>query len=215
MILERLQKVAPEDIWMPGMMEHFFTRDDFPASLTSFRAKLPVVQNKGLALRWLAAIEEMQAYYAADCESDQAQAFVDAWRSGVLAEMEANHPAVRLFEANDTVLNITVTPPGEAAFDAVELRKVYGMLAQDIAGLLDSKGIAITAEERQLASTKCLIGQPVHICKEFSIIRLALGANNVRGMMEDLGVQAHVHTDTQILRKLSLIVSHSQALVRA
>jgi len=122
---------------------------------------------------------------------------------------------INVFEANDTILNLKVTPTGEASLDTDELRSVYGMLAQDITDLLISKGIALTEDEREIARTKCLIGQPVHICKEFSIIRLALGANNVRAMMEDLSVKPHIHVDTQILRKISLIVSNCQALVRA
>jgi len=214
-IMKRLQSVARENVWMPDMMKHFFTRYDFPKSLPNFRAKLPEVQNKGLALRWLAAIEEMEAYYAANGESDEAIAMVAEWRAGVSVEIGANHPTINVFEANDTILNLKVTPTGEASLDTDELRSVYGMLAQDITDLLISKGIALTEDEREIARTKCLIGQPVHICKEFSIIRLALGANNVRAMMEDLSVKPHIHVDTQILRKISLIVSNCQALVRA
>jgi len=73
----------------------------------------------------------------------------------------------------------------------------------------------LTAEERRLCGVKCLIGQPVHICEEFSIVRLALGATDVRALMEDLNVRQQINVDAQILRKLSLLARHAEALLRA
>eukprot|EP00959_Pyramimonas_sp_CCMP1952_P391639 8207233-Pyramimonas_sp.AAC.1 len=215
-IMERLRAAAPEHAWVPDMMQHFFTRDDFPESLPAFRAALPELQNKGLALRWLAALEEMDAYFAAGGDSDAARGMVAQWREGVLAEIASNHPAIELFEANDTVLNIKVKDAGAggAAMNAETLRRLYDLMSRDVADEVTAKGVALTPEERGVLATKCLIGQPVHICEEFGIVRLALGANDVRALMEDLNVHQQIQVDAQILAKISLLARHAQALFR-
>jgi len=213
-IMQRLQAMAPADAWVPDMMQHYFTRDDFPETLPAFRAQLPELQNKGLALRWLAALEEMEAYFAAGGDSEAARGMVAQWREGVAAEIEQNHPAIELFEENDTVLNIKVAGAGQTLGTA-KLRVLYRLLAEDAAAEVAAAGVALTPEERRVLSTKCLIGQPVHICEDFGIVRLALGANDVRALMEDLNVQQQINVDAQILRKISLIARHAETLLRA
>jgi len=64
-LMARLQAVKEEHVWMPPMLEHYFTRHDFPPTLPAFRAHMPLLQNKGLALRWLGSLEEMEAYFNA------------------------------------------------------------------------------------------------------------------------------------------------------
>jgi len=211
-LMERLQRIDAKDVWMPKMLNHYFTRHDFPLSLPAFRMHLPVLENRGLAMRWLAALEEAEAYFKAGGDSQECRDQVDRWSATVAKEMEASHPLCTIFEINDSTINFKVKPSADGAWmTADELRKLYGLLAVDCTAQLEAAGVTLSAEEKALAATKCHIGQPVKICDSFGIIRLALGANDMRSLIEDCSVAALSNVDAQILRKVSLLAEHSAA----
>eukprot|EP00854_Cymbomonas_tetramitiformis_P009721 gene9721-11521_t len=204
MLMERLQRLTAEALWVPDMVHHYFTQDDFPASLPAFRARLPALQNRGLAMRWIAALAEFEAYLEAGGDSDQARVRVADWAEAVTTEIEQNHPQVRVFEVNDSIINIRVDSATGEPLAVPQLRNVYALLTQDITSMLSVVGATLTEQEAEAAQTVCLIGQPVKICEEFGIIRLALGCPDIRMLMEDMCTRPAVHIDSQILRKISL-----------
>jgi asparagine synthase (glutamine-hydrolysing) len=209
-LMERLQRLDAKDVWMPDMLNHYFTRHDFPLSLPTFRMHLPLLENRGLALRWMAALEEAEAYFKAGGDSQECRDQVDRWSAAVSQEMAGAHPLCEVFEINDSTINFKVKPSeGGAWMTADELRKLYGLLAVDCTAQLEAAGVALSAEEKALAATKCHIGQPVKICDTFGIIRLALGANDMRSLIEDCSVTALARVDATILRKVSLLAEHS------
>ncbi|KAK3241607.1 hypothetical protein CYMTET_48644 [Cymbomonas tetramitiformis] len=211
-LMSRLRNVPEADLWIPDMLAHYFTQDDFPTSLPACRARLPRLQNRGLALRWLAAIGEFEAYLAAGGDSDDARAIVAQWSAEVSARIERDHPQISVFEVNDSIINITVASSEGAPMAVSALRKVYALLTEDVSAALSAAGVSLSAEQEDIAQRTCLIGQPVKICDEFGIIRLALGCPDIRMLMQDRNVALAVNTDEQILRKISLISKYAAEL---
>jgi len=88
---------------------------------------------------------------------------------------------------------------------------VYFHMTRDISDMLLSANVDLTLDELTAAQTKCLIGQPVLITEEFAILRISLGAPDVRKMFaepENINICAERH----ILNKMSLIAKYSNLL---
>jgi len=66
-----------------------------------------------------------------------------------------------------------------------------------------------------MVQSLCLIGQPVFITEEFAILRIALGAPDVRRHMTgpNASEPLSLEVETKILNKLNLIAKYSHILI--
>eukprot|EP01050_Picozoa_sp_SAG11_P012055 SAG11_NODE_1317_length_5216_cov_2.105335_1_plen_738_part_00 len=204
--MARLRAAPACDTHCPAMLGRFFTRDDVPNELEHWRAQLPPLQNRGLALRWEGALVEMEAW--ADAATDEEKsAAVASWRAKHLAQIAATR-RVHCWEANDTIINVSISRADGTKLGVEALKKVYKWAAENISGV---RGIGFD-DEQALAATSCLIGQPVDVHANFGIVRFALGASDVRRLLVDptaLDVE-----DATMLRKLDLIAQNFESLER-
>eukprot|EP00239_Pterosperma_sp_CCMP1384_P002746 CAMPEP_0197843936 /NCGR_PEP_ID=MMETSP1438-20131217/892_1 /TAXON_ID=1461541 /ORGANISM="Pterosperma sp., Strain CCMP1384" /LENGTH=1151 /DNA_ID=CAMNT_0043454417 /DNA_START=173 /DNA_END=3628 /DNA_ORIENTATION=- len=215
-LMKRLQDAREEDIFMPAMMNHYFTQDDFPRELAAYRQKLPAVQNRGLAMRWAAALGEMHAFYRAGCHEEAGSRLMEQWNKDMVAEVSESHPLVDVFEANDSIINLTLKHGDNGRLmTTAQLRQVYFHMTRDITETLMSASCELTLDELTAAESLCLIGQPVFITEEFAILRIALGAPDVRRHMTgpNASEPLSLEVETKILNKLNLIAKYSHILI--
>jgi hypothetical protein len=57
-----MERLVLTDVDMPRGLRHFVTANEVPPALTDWQESLKQVDNVGLALRWVAAQEEMEPY---------------------------------------------------------------------------------------------------------------------------------------------------------
>jgi hypothetical protein len=149
---------------VPDGLADYSARDDWPSCFGRIRDRLPARTNVGQALRWIAAIEEIRAYFAVP-ELFRRFALVEF--AAAAARQIARHPELALlaelhasradgdvegdeFSAR-TILPFTVTRAGRP-LDLAQARVLHQALNRDGAAL----GLA-----DPLAMTPCHIGQPV------------------------------------------------------
>ncbi len=189
-------------------------------------AALPVAVNRGLAMRWVAALAEMQAFAAAP--SALCRRVLDTFGDSIAAAIAANRdleplavqPLVRpdrdAWDALPTIFSFAVRGRDGACLDVAALRVIHRDLNRDLSA-------AIVEPERALAARCCHIGQPVAVATDggrtVGDLRLAAGARLVSGVHTDpmLGpdtetrLRREIADARRVLDKLSLIVRHRDA----
>eukprot|EP00616_Rhizochromulina_sp_CCMP1243_P017791 CAMPEP_0118977050 /NCGR_PEP_ID=MMETSP1173-20130426/20398_1 /TAXON_ID=1034831 /ORGANISM="Rhizochromulina marina cf, Strain CCMP1243" /LENGTH=1116 /DNA_ID=CAMNT_0006927123 /DNA_START=148 /DNA_END=3498 /DNA_ORIENTATION=- len=196
-------------VQLPDIMSEFFSKVDIPEELGHWKNQLPDVANRGTALRWLGAMAEIEAYQQAGSVADK-DAACSQWREAVVASINATEH-LRVFEANDTIINFAVEPaPGEA-LGMDDLKKLYLWLTLDLTDCLAQAGVSLSPQDAKVAATPCLIGQPVDVAADFGIVRIALGAADVRAALR--GEQDRVlEDDATVVAKANLVAKYFDVL---
>lgn len=178
--LGRVERIAA------GILD-YAGRCDWPMAWTVLRSRFEPSPNFGQWLRWEAALAEIGSYYAVP----------GAFRAGMLAElaagidrMIASSPALRSVPVapnvaaiddeeftQPTIFPFTLLRDGEPV-SVAESTAVHRALARDI-----SEEINGSAEDRQVAAQRCLVGQPVRLERQDeapqAVLRLCVGARHV------------------------------------
>ena len=186
---------------LPPLMSEYFSAADFPEAWGGWRAQLPQDQNNvGSALRWLGALAEMEAYHGAGTQAQRAKVSKE-WANSVVGIC---HGAVEVFEANGSIVNITVRKNGSDGelMGVPDLTLFHKWLTMDLSTAL--------GESAEGASTPVFIGQPVEVAKDFGIVRIALGAPDVRALLED--PEAVLATDRAVVAKINLVANNFDRL---
>ena len=166
LVPESLQAGVARIAAVPAGLCDYTARDDWPACFAGIRTQLPARQNVGQALRWVAAVEEIRAYFAVP----------ELFRRLALAELAA---AVPRHIARFPEFALLPEPPGADADpdqDEFAVRTIFAFTA-----IGDGRALAF-AQARRLhqalnmdaaalglgrvdgvAATPCHIGQPVAI----------------------------------------------------
>jgi hypothetical protein len=225
LVPESLQAGAARIADVPVGFSDYTARDDWPARFAAIRAQLPERQNVGQALRWIAAVEEIRAWFAVP----------ELFRRLALAEFAAavprhfarfpelvllpEPPGIDVDVAGDreefaarTIFPFTVMRDGRAlAFD--ETLRLHRALN------IDARTLGID----RIASTPCHIGQPVAIADgaghTIGALRISADARMVSESWAGAGdlVSADRLTErigqvASVLDKLRLLVSHLDRL---
>ena len=104
-IMAKLKSVENDSDVAYGL-NTFIGKTELPKELNSWIDQLEDNQNPGLALRWIAALAEMDA--TLQIPEDVRQKATDAWRQSVI-EMVKQHPNLSYFdEAEDTASIVSV-----------------------------------------------------------------------------------------------------------
>ena len=118
---------------MPQGLKTFVGKNEIPRELESWREGLPDTQNPGLALRWVAAIAEMEPTLQIE-ESKRFKA-IEEWRGGVIANMEGfdNLDYFSAAQDTDSIVSLRIKHPDTGKWMVKsELSKVFLALTLDM-----------------------------------------------------------------------------------
>jgi hypothetical protein len=217
---------------LPEGLRDYWGRFDWPAGAAC--AVLPPEANLGVALRWEAALAEMEAFSAVNDGSAQGilTTFVRQVREGIAAQPalrllespELARPLPREWDACPTILAfstwVAAAGGGNRPLSPDEARQVFRWLNADLAPAL---GIGVGEPDRSLAARRFHIGQPVALATTsgpIGALRICAGARLVSGepSQATLAPPQRLERETAdalaILEKISLIIRHRELLAR-
>ena len=204
---------SSEAVRLPAFMGEYFGSADLPAELTAWRAQLPARANRGSAVRWLGALAEMEAYHNVGTEASRGAA-ADAWLAAVVERVAAAGGAAEVFEANGSIVNVQVRRggPDGPLLSTGDLKLLHRWLTLDLREALCG---AVDLDESDLAfaGTPVYIGQPVEVAEKFGVVRIALGAADVRALL-DHSADVAMH-DEVVVEKINLVARHFDILLAA
>jgi selenocysteine lyase/cysteine desulfurase len=214
---------------LPAGLADYTNRSDWPALWSALQRGLPARVNLGAWLRWVAALEEIRAYFATPA----------TFRKLALAKFAEIVPllietgGLRLLPAQAS------TPPDGVADEEMSARTIFPFLLEREGQILSVAEAAILyralnadvaallpAVEHALASRPCHIGQPVAVKllsgEVAGALRINAGARFVSESWSDAGErialrnlwaefdQVHV-----IIEKIRLLLRHFDAIERS
>ena len=216
---------------VPAGLELYSNRTDWPVAWRNIRSQLPSRPNFGQLLRWVAAVEEMRAYF--DVPASYRFLALHEF-SQVIRRLIAERPNLQLLSAferaaadglDDEEMSATTIFPffifGRGGFLSVEAcTQIYWALNLDVSNLLPPSA---NARQRQVAGTLCHVGQPVKVsnqaCGAAGTLRISAGARVVSETWHPHGVAASRHALARefdqvrtILDKIDLLVENIDAL---
>jgi hypothetical protein len=200
-IMERL--VMTESSIAPGL-GYFLSSNEVPKALSSWKAALNDTDNTGLALRWVAALDEMEPTLAID--DDEKDSLTDGWIDGVIGLVEQHKEQLETFQPKScsTILSIRCRKPAGGYYSNGECKKIFEWMTLDMSEKLG------TADGAPL----CYIGQPVNVGKGGEcVLRIALGSDSLRLVRDNSG--AALAEDTAVVKKLALLVKSYDQLAAA
>lgn len=212
---------------------NYISADDVDFRLLDIRNSLPGFRNYGLLLRWNAALEDMEHYYA--LERKVRQDIIARWHEAIV-DFAADEPYLRVIQAEDafkalhncnrmgelaTLILIALHPPniaGDRLVDPLEadaLEHVVECMAADISTQLPP---GAEATEQQVAVRSCLPGQPVVFNPRSDIpaaLPVSITAPDIVRCAEGEGAfQNVIEEDRLLIRKLSLVAKYFHHLTR-
>jgi hypothetical protein len=141
--------------------------NDWPRRFDRLRGMLPPTVNVGQALRWAAAIEEMESYFRVPAEF-RSLAFREF--STFVTSCIGDRPSLRLLESHrlgnkadeefssPTVFPFLLMRKGRPCSMA-EAKLLYQAMNKDLSAVMDTSA----PSQRRLLSQRCHLGQPVEI----------------------------------------------------
>uniref|UniRef100_A0A6S8BTQ1 Aminotransferase class V domain-containing protein n=1 Tax=Aureoumbra lagunensis TaxID=44058 RepID=A0A6S8BTQ1_9STRA len=177
----------------------FLSRPDLP--LPAWQSSLPAQNhNLGLALRWSAALADMET--AAPYDIILAQ----TWAKQVTNLVTSLSDTIELFESNRCIISVRLRPHPQAPFfNTKQLRQIYDWMTTDCSKAFDQVP-HLSKSQRVIAATPCAIGQPVEVTPTTGVLRLALGVDSFDAFAKKPEIA--LLDDQTALTKLSLLASH-------
>ena len=122
--------------------------------------------------------------------------------------------AAEVFEANGSIVNVQVRR-GESdgpLLSTGDLKKLHRWLTMDLRETLRG-AVSLDDSALALASTPVFIGQPVEVAETFGVVRIALGAADVRALLQHSKVVTA--QDKIVIEKINLVARHFDVLLAA
>ena len=109
--MEKLQQI---DLGLPESMNTFVGQNEIPAELSSMRESLQPSSNVGLALRWEAALAEIEP--TMEIEEEERASLTDMWRENVVEMIQQKAHLDYFSSASDTpsIVSVRVKNPHES-----------------------------------------------------------------------------------------------------
>ncbi len=221
-MMRRLDEAA-----LPPGLAAYAGQAEWPAAAAP---GLPARHNAGLALRWQAALAEMQAFAAAGpvARAQILQSFTSRVRAAIAASPDLQiidvppldrNPAADDWDRIGTILSFAMLDPTRRMpLGSAAARAVYVWLNADLASVLPP---GLPAAEYALARRRFHIGQPVKLAcpgGELGALRISAGARLVSGepslarLSPEQRLAQEVADALSVLAKISLILRHLPAL---
>ncbi len=215
---------------LPAGLDAYFGQDDFPAGCHA-AADLPAVGNYGLALRWHAALAEIDALLAVPARrrAEILAGFGAAVRTAVAAcpglslfdtPPIARHATSEDWERLPSIFTFSLQAPyaPQRCLNPNEARAVYVWLNTDLSDLLP--------DDQALAARICHIGQPVPLPQPDGqglqgALRVSAGARLISGEPSHAGLEQDTRLAREfadvalVFRKIALILANWEALSAA
>jgi hypothetical protein len=189
LIPRRFLPADPDRIRFPAGFSDYLTPAQLPRDWTAARESVEPRVNVGLLLRWIAAVEEMRAYYDTPARTRyrilrffESQAPIILGRSRILELINVPTPILsdeveRLLESKTTVFSFRVSTPAGSQLDQSTLNRWIRWINRDISSLAPEDTPTAT---RDAVSTCFQLGQAVHVGEQESgehdhVIRVAIG----------------------------------------
>lgn len=144
-IMDRLKAISSDEMsqrWDQGLLPQglnsFFGKNEFPRQLSTWRDQMEDNQNPGLALRWVAALAEMEPTLQIPYD-DWWPAKV-CWRSEVIHVLDDQPILVFNHENADTESIISINVKNKfngKLMTADELKLIYQAMTMDLSGRFD------------------------------------------------------------------------------
>ena len=199
-IMEQLRLSPGQPLIAPGL-GYFLSSSELPKELSSWKVQLGGSENTGLALRWVAALDEMESTLS--IHDDEKDAVTHAWIEGVIKLVDQYKDELETFEPRScpTILSIRCRKPAGGYYTNGECKKIFEWMTLDMSEKLG------TADGAPL----CYIGQPVNVGKGGEcVLRIALGSDSLRLVRDNSG--AALAEDTAVVKKLALLIRNYDSL---
>lgn len=221
-----------EHIFVPQGFSDYFSTYDIDDRLPTLKAAFAPWKNVGLALRWQAALYEMERFYTLD--ENLRRSIIERWHctcSYIVSQSshvriyknypESSSEEILFQESFSSVISVQVMLPNSdfllsRAANVHELKKIHALMTRDLSPfLLVEPGTDLGVA----ASTPCLIGQPVRIMKtddDPGVVRIAISAPMVSFIAQQQSLDEAFlkigKEDEIVVRKLSLIADNYEML---
>ena len=136
--MEKLINLEGDDL-VPAGLNTFIGKNEIPRELPNFRKTVANNQNPGLALRWIAALAEMEPTFKYDFELRNKT--TNSWRHAVIEEINKFENLSYFSEAEDTssVISVCIRHPDTGNWMAKsELGKVFLAMTLDMSMLSEA-----------------------------------------------------------------------------
>lgn len=175
-IMKELQEMGDSAKISAGL-NSFIGKNEIPRELPSWRKQLGDNQNPALALRWAAALAEMEPTLA--IPSKVRQFATNEWRMAVIQHLKLYKNLSYFTAADDTpsIISVRMKHPETGSWMVkAELVKIFKALTLDVS-------CKFPLEHFEITSKKCFTGQPVVISKTEAVLRIALGSDSLRNFI--------------------------------
>jgi len=207
---------------VPKAYGNYLTKHEVPAEVTALHTALPGnTQNMGLLLRWECGVTGMERVAEHGTKAHEA---IRAWveRVEVVVRERAatfevlvgggandNRQLSQLGGVNSIISFKVLVDNGTKALGCTPLRLIHEYLTRDVSDMLPPTASDV---DRDLAKTRCFIGQPVDL-GDFAILRLAMGASLAVDLAEDMSrLEASLLDDARVLDKIEMCLRSFDAL---
>ena len=177
-IMARLQALG-ENVKIPYGLNTFIGKAEIPRELPSWRDQIGDNLNPGLALRWVGGITEIESTLQIP-EKTRTDA-MKTWRERVIEVIGTYDNLSYFSEAEDTpsIVSLRILHPESQKFmKKSELAKVFLNLTLE----QDEKFPAASMNVKN----KCFTGQPVLINENEAVLRIALGSDSLKDIINDM-----------------------------
>jgi hypothetical protein len=190
-------------------MGGFLSDKELPSCLDGWKPLLRRADiasiNVGLALRWEAGLDGMEAL--SKTPDTKRVAAVEEWAGSVADMVKSNAEQLDAWCIERSIVSIRLkSEDGTGWLSMSELRDVYRYMSKDVSSAVPS----VSSEETEALSTVCFIGQPVDVSESHAILRIALGSESLASYLED--PSATLHGDEMAVKKLAAIAKNFSKL---
>ncbi len=195
----------PQEMLVGNSLGAFITDKELPPCLDSWKEHLlnKDKNNVGLALRWEAGLCAMDAL--STIRDDERQTITNEWAKSVQKMINSNN-MLDTFCVERSIISIRIKNKNKGYLNMDEARDLFRYMSLDVSNAVTNA----TIEEKRALSTPAFIGQPVNVCEDFAIVRIALGVESMLSYAKD---KADTLIDDEItVRKLGAIAKYFDAL---
>ena len=195
-----MERLILTDVDMPAGLRHFMSANDVPPALSDWRAALKPADNVGLALRWVAGLEEMEPFLELPVEvRDNA---MSTWHDSLVEMLGKYQGTLEHMENLDclTIVSIRLRRKKGGYLNVSDSKKVFEWMTQDLSHKM----------QNEVAAQRCYIGQPVSLTSDECVVRVAAGSDTIRLMCDN--PKAALAEDAAILAKLALLTEAFEQL---
>ena len=214
----------------PAGFSSYFCKDEYPLRMTNLRSHASQKLNVGLWLRWEAALCHMEkhALIPAEVRWTAVSKYMTGLEALLTGSLPTGHtlrciPSIAA-EPVSTIISFQIFSGTKKQYlNHAELQHLHKVLTLDLTSLQINSDEDLNSDKEQddvVLSQRCILGQPVKLNAEKSVVRIAVSATMIITMClneenkllstieSDACIEVLLQQDAILLQKLSWILSH-------